>query len=69
MRAQAEKALVGFSESPESLPQCQLILERSQVSALVGFSENPESLPQCEVEEFSCLDCTSGDVSWIRKYM
>ena len=30
-RAQAEKALVGFTENPDSLPQCQLVLERSQV--------------------------------------
>lgn len=29
-RAQAEKALVGFTENPDSLPQCQLVLERSQ---------------------------------------
>ena len=31
VRSEAEKALVTFSESPESLPQCQFILERSQV--------------------------------------
>ena len=31
VRSEAEKALVSFSESPESLPQCQVILERSQV--------------------------------------
>lgn len=31
VRSEAEKALVSFSESPESLPQCQFILERSQV--------------------------------------
>jgi exportin-7 len=30
VRSEAEKALVAFSDSPESLPQCQLILERSQ---------------------------------------
>ena len=30
VRAQAEKTLVGFTESPDSLPQCQLILEQSQ---------------------------------------
>jgi exportin-7 len=30
VRSEAEKALVTFSESPESLPQCQFILERSQ---------------------------------------
>ena len=30
VRAQAEKALVGFTESSDSLPQCQLILEQSQ---------------------------------------
>ena len=28
---QAEKTLVAFSESAHSLPQCQLLLERSQV--------------------------------------
>lgn len=31
VRAQAEKALVTFAESSDSLPQCQIILERSQV--------------------------------------
>ena len=31
VRSEAEKALVNFSDSPESLPQCQIILERSQV--------------------------------------
>lgn len=31
VRLQAEKALVGFTESQESLPQCQMVLERSQV--------------------------------------
>ncbi|XP_064383025.1 exportin-7-like isoform X2 [Halichondria panicea] len=30
VRLQAEKALVGFTESQESLPQCQMVLERSQ---------------------------------------
>lgn len=30
VRAQAEKTLVGFTESQDSLPQCQLILEQSQ---------------------------------------
>lgn len=29
-RQQAEKTLVAFSESPNSLPQCQILLERSQ---------------------------------------
>ena len=31
VRSEAEKALVNFSDSPESLPRCQFILERSQV--------------------------------------
>ena len=31
LRIQAEKALVTFAESSDSLPQCQVVLERSQV--------------------------------------
>lgn len=31
-RTQAEKALVGFTDSAESLTQCQYVLERSEVS-------------------------------------
>ena len=37
VRSEAEKALVTFSDSPESLPQCQLILERSQVQMWVAI--------------------------------
>lgn len=31
IRQHAEKTLVAFSESPNSLPQCQILLENSQV--------------------------------------
>lgn len=31
VRARAEKSLVAFAESSNSLPQCQIVLERSQV--------------------------------------
>ena len=34
-RRRAEKTLVAFSESPNSLPQCQILLENSQVHGLV----------------------------------
>lgn len=38
VRSEAEKALVNFSDSPESLPQCQIILERSQVHIVHWWS-------------------------------
>lgn len=38
-RRRAEKTLVAFSESPNSLPQCQILLENSQVYWLIFLYE------------------------------
>ena len=39
VRAEAEKALVSFANSPDCLNKCQLLLERGNVSKKVTFSD------------------------------
>ena len=55
VRSEAEKALVNFSDSPESLPQCQIILERSQVHMV--HCERAAAPNGCCVMWFSTCFC------------